>query len=80
MEAVVNGVKIDSSTELKFKPNPKRPGFKAHARYEQYQTATTLEEYLDLADPKYAKADLRYDMEHGHIEVVESEETEELEV
>jgi len=69
METLVNAVKVGDDDTLKFKPNPKRPGFKAHARYEAYQNATTLEEYLKLNEGKYARPDLRYDEEHGHLEI-----------
>ena len=29
-------------------PNPKKPGSKAHARYEKYKTATNYKEYRAL--------------------------------
>lgn len=74
MSAIVSsGVKIDDESILEYAPNPKRPGFKAHARYEEYQLATTLAEYLDIADPKVAKADLAYDIEKGHLVVTQAE-------
>ena len=72
---LVNGIKVDSETELNYSSNPKRVGFKAHARYEEYEDCQTLFQYLYVADPKYAKADLRYDQEHGHLEIV-SDDTE----
>lgn len=73
MSVVINGVKADIATAIEFAANPKRVGKKAHARYEEYMTCTTLGEYLQTADPKYAKADLRYDHEHGYLTFVEDD-------
>lgn len=70
----INGVKADSNTRIEYKPNPKRVGKKAWARYEEYETCETIGEYLELADPKYAKADLRYDLEHGHLTILEDDD------
>lgn len=70
MERLINAVKIDENTRFEFKPNPKRSGFKAHARYEAYQKATNLQEYLDIneeIDSKAGNADLKYDEEHGFL-------------
>ena len=64
---VINGYKVTSETKIQFKANPKRPGFKAYDRYETYSQAETLGEYLELAEKKYSKADLRYDEEHGYL-------------
>jgi len=72
-ELISSGVKIDENSILTYASNPKRPGFQAHDRYEEYQVATTLEEYLEIADPKKAKADLAYDIEKGHLEVSQAE-------
>lgn len=80
MERVINGVKIGDETEFVFTANPKRPGFKAHARYTVYGEAKNLKEYLDSFDgqegmeKKYALADLRYDVEHGHLKLLEDGE------
>ena len=49
--------------------NPKRPGSQAHARYELYMSATTVEEYLKLGG---TQADLEYDRGKGFIEFIES--------
>lgn len=74
MNVVINAVKIDETTTLEYATNPKRPGFKAHARYEQYSAATSIKEYFELCDePKYARADLRYDEEHGHLKLIDAE-------
>lgn len=73
MEILINGHKVNEETTLEFVPNPKRPGFKAHARYAAYQEATTIEEFFKIAEEggfrKYATADLRYDEEHGHLKL-----------
>ena len=70
-ELVINGVKLTSDTKLKYRANPKRPNSRAWERYEAYQKATTLAEYLDLNDAKYAKADLRHDQMKGFFEIVD---------
>jgi len=63
----INGTKVEEDTVIKFVSNPKRPKFKAHARYEDYKAATTIGKYFEITDKKYAKADLRYDEKHGHL-------------
>lgn len=77
MSILINAVKVDETTVFEYKTNPKRAGFKAHARYERYQHATTLAEYNEImssdADKKYAKPDLRYDEEHGHLKLYDAE-------
>lgn len=77
MSILINAVKVDETTRFEYVPNPKRAGFKAHARYERYQKAETLDEYNEImssdADKKYAKPDLRYDEEHGHLKLYNAE-------
>jgi hypothetical protein len=73
-EYTINGTKVNEDTEIEFVSNPKRPTFKSHARYEDYQVATTIGEYFEIADKKYAKADLRYDEEHGHLTITHDDE------
>lgn len=73
MELLVNDVKVDENTPIEFGPNPKRSSGKAWARYEVYQTATTVGEYFELAERKYAKADLRYDHEKGFLMFTDEE-------
>jgi len=75
MEILINGTKVDETTVFEYKANPKRPGFKAHARYAIYEAATSLEEYNELNVGKYGKPDLRYDEEHGHL-ILKDEEGE----
>ncbi len=74
-EIIVNAVKITDDCSIEFISNPKRPGFKAHARYENYMVATTIAEYMELCEGeiKYAKPDLRYDEEHGYLKVMNAE-------
>jgi len=67
MSVVINGVKAELATAIRFVANPKRTGKKAWTRYEEYSECNTLAEYFDIADTKYAKADLRYDHEHGFL-------------
>lgn len=69
MEKFVNAFKIDSSIRFEYRPNPKKRHGKAHARYERYQGVTNLVEYLEIAEAKYAMADLRYDEAHGHLKL-----------
>eukprot|EP00397_Hematodinium_sp_SG-2012_P050367 GEMP01058505.1.p1 GENE.GEMP01058505.1~~GEMP01058505.1.p1 ORF type:complete len:348 (+),score=102.04 GEMP01058505.1:219-1262(+) len=54
------------SQKIRCIPNPKQPGSKAHARYEQYQTATTKREYFTLG----GKGDWRFDLAKGYIELL----------
>lgn len=69
MTIQINGTNVETTTTIEFKPNPKRPGFKAHSRYETYSKAETIGDYLEMADKKYAKADLRYDEENGYLAI-----------
>ena len=62
VELVINGVKVTDQTKIKYVTNPKRPNSRAWERYEKYQTAKTIAEYLKLNDGKFAKADLRHDL------------------
>lgn len=73
MSIQVNGFNIEDDSVIEFKPNPKRPGFKAHSRYEEYQKSTSLADYLAIADKKYSKADLRFDEEKGFLKIFDSE-------
>ena len=69
MTIVINGMKITEATTFQYKSNPKRAGSKAYGRYSVYEAATNLAEYNSLCEDfsKYAKADLRYDTEKGHL-------------
>lgn len=69
MEILINAVKVTSDMTIEYVANPKRAGFKAHARYANYMAATTVDEYMELTadEPKYARPDLRYDEEHGYL-------------
>lgn len=71
MKVYVNGYVIDGDTVLEYAANPKRIGFKAHARYEQYQEATTLDQYMSIcADWPAAKPDLKYDESKGYLKLI----------
>jgi len=65
----VNGYKVDENVVLEYVPNPKRPGFKAHARYEEYKECKSIAEYMAICANKYGRPDLRYDEEHGHLKL-----------
>ena len=74
MSIIINSVKVDDTMTIEFVSNPKRPGFKAHARYELYGVATTIAEFFEIVNEnellkKYGRADLRYDEEHGHLKI-----------
>ncbi len=73
MTHTINGTKVEDGFTIEFIANPKRSGFKAHGRYEIYQSATTIEEYIELADKKYAKADLRYDEAKGYLTIFDTD-------
>jgi len=61
-ELVINGVKVTETTKISYRENPKRPNSRSWERYEAYQKATTIGEYLKLNESKFAKADLRHDL------------------
>ena len=63
-EMIIGSKKVTGETELTYVANPKRKGSKAHARYEAYETATTVAEALELGA---TKADLKYDSEHEFV-------------
>jgi len=73
MEMLINTYKVNDTTTLEYASNPKRPTGKAWARYETYSQATTLEEYFELAEKKYARADLRYDTEKGLLTLIDED-------
>jgi len=70
MEKLINAHKVDDSIALVFGPNPKKKHGKAYTRYEAYCHCTSLKEYLDTAEHKYAMADLRYDEAHGFLALI----------
>jgi hypothetical protein len=68
-EYVVNTVKLNDSTKIKFVENPKRQKSAAHNRYSKYGKAKTFGEYLKLNEGKFSMADARYDLSHGFLTV-----------
>jgi hypothetical protein len=54
----------ETKIEWEVKGNPKRSGFKAHARFEQYFGAETVAQYLEKGG---TKGDLRYDWENKFL-------------
>jgi len=64
----INGINVGNECHIKCASNPKRPGSKAHMRYEAYAKATTVKEYLEMGG---LKADLRYDHDKGFLELLE---------
>ena len=73
MIIMINAWKVDETTKVEYVTNPKRAGFKAHARYEEYQRCTTIGEYLELCTDKYSRPDLRYDEDHGYLKIYDDE-------
>lgn len=74
---LINATKVDDTTRFEYVSNPKRPGFKAHARYEAYQSSTSLVEYRATCEEigsKAINADLRYDEEHGFLKLYNDED------
>lgn len=69
MEVVLKAKKVTSEDVLMYKPNPKREGTNAHARYAAYEEVETLDDYFEAAEKKFARADMRYDWEHGHLSI-----------
>ena len=66
----VNGqqVSIHSAAKITFKVegNPKLPDSAAHARYERYMKAATVQEYFKLGG---TKGDLQHDHQHGFLSI-----------
>ena len=71
MSIIINAVKVESSTNIEYVSNPKRVGKKAWTRYESYAECTTIGEYFDIAEKKYAMADLRYDLDKEFLTIIE---------
>ena len=61
-EFLINSVKVTDATKIAYIANPKRKGSQAHARYEKYGEAKTIEQYFKLNVSKAAMADLRHDL------------------
>ena len=71
-----NGQVVEKDTKIEYKSNPKRPNSKAHTRYERYQEAKTVEEYIELmgeADKRYIMPDLRHDHDKGFLGIYDKE-------
>lgn len=64
----INGINVADACKIDVKPNPKRAGSKAFARYALYESAKTVGEYLRNGG---IKADLRYDQSKGHLVILE---------
>ena len=71
MKIVVNGVLMTDETVISYIANPKRIGSNACERYDAYMSVTTVGQYFELADPKHAKADLRWDHDKKFFAVEE---------
>ena len=61
-------VNVNSVCKLEMKKNPKRVGSKAWERYEMYEDAKSVGEYLEKGGNV---ADLRYDYAKGFLELSE---------
>jgi hypothetical protein len=64
--ANINGQYVFAETPISWliDKNPKRPSGRAHARFESYMKATTVQEYLDTGG---TMADLKYDQARGFL-------------
>ena len=62
----INGHNVSNECRISMAPNPKRVGSKAHERYSDYESATTIGEYLEAGG---LKADLRFDHNKGYLEL-----------
>ena len=71
VELVINDKKVTDLTKIKFRENPKRKNSAAWSRYEKYQTAQTIGEYLKINEAKFAKADLRHDLSKEFLTIIE---------
>lgn len=68
-EFLINDVKVTADTKIAYLPNPKRPNSAAWERYEAYQDAKTIGQYLELNDTRFAKADLRHDLSKEFLKI-----------
>ena len=79
MSVVASGVKIDSTDTMEYKSNPKRVNCNAWNRYNDYQAVTSYDEYIaacnDSGHSKFAKADLAFDIEKGHLTIIREDGT-----
>lgn len=78
MKKMINDKNVTSDHTLTYVDNPKKSGFKSYDRYQEYQRATTIDEYFEILDEceidkKYGMPDLRYDMEKGFLTVTDSD-------
>mgnify|MGYP004189529057 CR=1 FL=1 len=48
----------------------------SHERYEKYKKATSVKEYMELNDKKYAKKDLQWDLTHSLVRIDDEKEME----
>lgn len=62
------GVAEDAKIHLLVQANPKRPGSKAHAVFENYRHGMTVKEFTEAVGGD-ATAHLVYDAKHGHIKI-----------
>lgn len=63
--------KLTDDTRISFKPeNPKKAGSKAHERYQQYKTASTVAEAIRL---KATRADLTNDVKQGFCTILDAD-------
>jgi len=64
----IGDINVSNECKIECAANPKRAGSKAHSRYAAYENAKTIGEYLECGG---LRADLRYDLLHGFLEVRE---------
>ena len=67
-DRIINGVNVNDDTAITCVPNPKREGCAAWERYNGYESAVTVGEYLKVNAGKHALPDLRWDHEKGFVE------------
>ena len=64
----------DARIEIACADNPKRPGSKAHARFERYRNQMTVAEYERACEnaPRSQDAliDITWDVSHGYIRLL----------
>ena len=69
VEILVGSTKVTADTKVSYVANPKRKNSAAWERYEKYQTAATIGEYMSLNPSKHARADLRHDLSKGFLTI-----------
>ena len=66
---ILDDQELTNDTKIKYDTrNPKRPGTKIYGEYEKFKKVKTVGELRQLRE-KHWRADLKFDFEHGYLQV-----------